>query len=229
MSATTTETLPFPRLKPGQILDTADALRRLDYCLEWRPWLWRQAAINLLSPFEQFRGKRVLEVGARFGKMSCLLASAGAIVTGMDVAADAIEKAKLEAARWGVDERVTFAAYDGDGRNLPPGPFDIIFSKSVLVLIRKDRLPDLLLQLRSRLAPGGAGLFLENANNWFLDLLRKHVVHRREKKWDLVHWGFYPENLSIVERAFGPLSVRRFNSIVWAIRSGGNGRESGRS
>jgi 2-polyprenyl-3-methyl-5-hydroxy-6-metoxy-1,4-benzoquinol methylase len=229
MNANMTESFPFPRLKPGQHLTTAEALARLDYCLEWRAWLWRKAAITLLAPFERFKGKRVLEVGARFGKMSCLLASAGATVTGMDVAADAIEKARLEAARWGVEDRVRFAAYDGDGRNLPPGPFDVIFSKSVLVLIRKDRLPDLLSQLRSRLAPDGAGLFLENANNWFLDLLRKHVVHRREKKWDTVHWGFYPANLSIVETAFGPLRVQRFNSIVWAIRGGGNGLESVRT
>lgn len=229
MSTTAIEPFPFPRLKPGENLITEAALARLDYCLEWRAWLWRKAAINLLVPFEQFRGKRVLEVGARFGKMSCLFASAGATVTGMDVAADAIEKAKLEAARWGVEDRVRFAAYDGDGRNLPAGPFDVIFSKSVLVLIRKDRLPDLLAQLRSRLAPGGVALFLENANNWFLDLMRKHVVHRHEKKWDQVHWGFYPDDLSIVEGAFGPLSVRRFNSIVWSIRYGGNASEHVRS
>ncbi len=225
MSSITSDALPFPKLKSGELLNTASALERLDYCLEWRAWLWRRPAAYLMAPFEKFRGKRVLEIGARFGKMSCLIAAAGGIVTGVDINAKAVERAKAESLRWGVEDRVRFVAYDGDGRNLPSGPFDVIFSKSVLVLIRKEKLSELLLELRSRLAPDGAGLFLENANNWILDRLRRHIVHRRGKKWDIVHWGFYPESLSILERALGPLRVKRFGSLVWSIQAGGDGLE----
>lgn len=218
MTTAAETTLPFPRLSPGEVLGTHAAMQRLDYCLEWRSWLWRKPAKSLLAPFERFRGKRVIEIGARFGKMSCLLASAGADVIGVDVASDAIEAARVEADRWGIADRARFEWYDGDGRHLPPGPFDFILSKSVLGMVRKDHLPDLLAQLRSRLAPGGEGLFLENANSRMLDLIRRHLLHRRETCWNDLHWGFHPANLSVIENAFGPLAVRRFHYLVWAIR-----------
>lgn len=220
MNSIAESAFPFARLSAGQFLDSKRALERLDYCLEWRPWIWRKPSARLLCPFERFRGKRVLEIGARFGKMSCLMASCGATVTGVDIAAKSIGIAESEAAKWGVQDRVRFVAYDGNGRNLPEGPFDIVFSKSVLVLIPKEKLPDLLEQIQKRLAPNGTGLFLENANNWFLDRVRRHVVHRGGKKWNIVYWGFYPENLAILERALGPLRVKRSNLLVWSIESG---------
>lgn len=226
MNTAIDDSLPFSRVKPGEFLGTVAALERLDYCLEWRPWLWRRPAIHLLAPFERFREKRVLELGARFGRMSCLLASAGAAVNGVDVAGDAIQTARLEAARWGVEDRVRFDVYDGNGRNLPPGPFDVIFSKSVLGMVMKNKLPDLLSHLRSRLAPGGVGLFLENSNNRILEILRKHVIHRRERCWNDIHWGFYRSKLAIVERVFSPMNAKRFNFMVWAIRACGNGPKS---
>src|SRR5262245_34894827 len=133
MATPVTTDFPFPALRPGETIDSDEASRRLDYCLEWRPWLWRQPAKQLLIPIERLRGQRILVIGGKSGRMSCLLAAAGAQVTAVDVWAEATERARTEAVRWGVSDRIDFITYDGDGRKLPPGPFDIIFTKSVLV------------------------------------------------------------------------------------------------
>lgn len=221
LNAATALDVPFPPLADGEFIDTAEALRRLDYCLEWRPWLWRKPARDVLVPFERFRNRRVLELGSRFGRMSCLLAAAGAHVTGVDIPAAATARARDEAKRWGVEARTQFISYDGQPSNLPAGTWDMIFTKSTLVIVRKPILQDILRELKKRLAADGIGLFLENANNKLLEWTRKHVVHRREYMWDRIHWAFYRRNLELIEAAFGPLEVRLHWGLIWSIRTKG--------
>jgi len=71
-----------------------------------------------------------------------------------------IKKARAEAPRWGLSDRVSFATYDGNGANIPGADYDYVFTKSVLVVV-----PDvegLLHQIRGTLKPGGELLSAEN-------------------------------------------------------------------
>jgi len=219
MATPVTTDFPFPTLRPGESIDSAEAVRRLGYCLEWRPWLWRKPAKQLLLPIERFRGKRVLEIGGKSGRMSCLLAAAGGQVTAVDISADAIGRARAEAVRWGVADRIHFIAYDGDGRKLPPGPFDTIFTKSVLVMIYRDHLDTMLVELKRRLAPDGVGLFLENGTNRLVEWCRHSLLHRGDKSLPLRHWGFDRSHLKRVENVFGPLQTSLHYRLVWTIQT----------
>lgn len=221
MSTGNLEWQPQWRVPPGVCIDTAGALERLPYCLEWRQWLWHKPAVRLLAPFERFKGKRVMEIGARFGKMSCLLAAAGAQVTGVDVWAPSLPVAQEEARKWGVAHRTQFVIYDGEPANLPAGPFDIIFSKSVIVLTNRARVHELLQAFKQRLAPGGVGLFLENSNNWLFDKVRRYIVHRDEKRYAKQSWGFFPRDLDQFKDEFGSVKARRHLGLVWDLQVGG--------
>lgn len=222
MSDVTSVFRPEWRLAEGQRIDSAELRRRLDYCLEWRAGLWRTPTLSLIGNAERFAGKRVMELGARYGRMSCLLAAAGAEVVGVDIAADALEQAKAEAARWGVERRTRFSAYDGNFANLPAGPFDIVFTKSTLVMVDRVRVPELLAALRSRLRPGGVGLFVENRNTRLMNWLRRHVLHREESRetWERLSWGFFPEQMGMFRDHFGQARVAAYWRLVWAIEAG---------
>lgn len=219
MSSNSVEWSPDWRLNAGQVLDSAEAKRRLDYCLEWRAWLWRKPTLSLLHPFEQFRGKRVLEFGARYGRMSCLLAAAGAQVTGVDLFEEYIGRARQEAERWNLGDRVRFCTYDGNFSNLPQEKFDFIFSKSVLVVLDTRILPELFRELRNRLVPGGSALFLENANNWILDKYRRFILHRGDTCLQCANYGFYPQELNAIGQALGSAKFQRHLGLVWSIRA----------
>src|SRR5438046_2158346 len=145
------------KLRAGQILDTRAGIERLDYCLEWRQWLWRRPATEALCPLERFQGSRILEFGCGSGRMSCLLAAGGAQVVGGDTNFQSILRAEGEAAAWGLEARVRFETYDGVPAHLPEGEYDVIFSKSALVRVPRVFLKGVLVELQRRLAPGGFG------------------------------------------------------------------------
>ncbi len=137
-------------------------LDNLRYFVEWggRNWemLLRHALSNGVGG--DLRGKRVLEIGFRSGKMSSLFALMGADVVGLEVRPKPTRKARKEAETWGVGDHTLFVRYDGNLDAIRDESFDLIFTKSVLVV-----LPDMesfLAKLREKLKPGGRCLFLEN-------------------------------------------------------------------
>jgi hypothetical protein len=69
------------------------------------------------------------------------------------------------------------------------------------------------------LAPGGQGLFMENANNRLNDLIRRRVVYRGNPGLDRAHWAFFPQHLETVSRHFGRLEARRYLGLVWALHA----------
>src|SRR5579864_4438430 len=76
------------------VLSTGPDLR---YCTEWRRWLWTQPVRWVLGDVGRFHNKRVLEIGCRFGKMSCYFARLGAFVDGVDIYDSHIKLARMEA------------------------------------------------------------------------------------------------------------------------------------
>jgi ubiquinone/menaquinone biosynthesis C-methylase UbiE len=156
-----------------------NTLDQLPYFMEWGGKAWEKMLQQSLQRFigTDLEGKHVLDVGTRYGKMACLFALLGAHVTGVDVNKESLQLAYAEADKWQVKERVEFVHYDGNLDIFPPNTFDIIFTKSVLVVI-----PDLdvfLVQLEQRLKPGGKVLFLENGRgNPVLHFLRRFWHNR---------------------------------------------------
>jgi len=142
---------------------------------EWGGQAWASLLEHALSKFGALQGKRVLELGFRSGKMTCLFALLGAEVTGIETDAAAVPAASAEVARLGVGAKVSLVHYDGDLAHcmaLENRQFDLVFSKSVLVLLR-EALPQQLKCMEGLLAPGGRFIFLENAHGgMFIALIR---------------------------------------------------------
>jgi len=142
-----------------------DVLGNLAYFTEWGGRPWQTLCRHALERLGDLDGKTVLEVGPRFGRMSACFALLGARVVGVDTDADALEQARGEVRKWGVESKVTFAHYDGDldrcSATDGSSHFDIVFTKSVLVKMG-DSLPAFLRQLDTRLAAGGRCIFIEN-------------------------------------------------------------------
>ncbi|MEL7012077.1 MAG: bifunctional 2-polyprenyl-6-hydroxyphenol methylase/3-demethylubiquinol 3-O-methyltransferase UbiG [Pseudomonadota bacterium] len=100
-------------------------------------------------------GKRVLDLGCAGGFMAEALAEKGATVTGIDPAAQAIEAARVHAAKTGYD-----ITYDvGVGESLPyeDASFDAVVCVDVLEHVAD--LDQVLREVERVLAPGGRFLF----------------------------------------------------------------------
>lgn len=195
----------------GQELD-------LSYFVEWRPYLWMPAVTWLLGETSRFKNKRLLEIGCRYGRMSCLFGLLGATVLGVDLSADALEFAEKEAELWQVQNNVKFAVYDGNPLNIADENYDFIFSKSVLVVVPQH--DEFLSGIACKLVPGGELMAVENsAGNLVLNWIRHHFIHR--------HWVDYEKQFTGVDdkflQAFTPtfecIEKKDFYSLVTAIRA----------
>src|SRR5215813_6643972 len=121
----------------------ADLLRDISTYTEWGGHSWAHLSRYALSKLGTLQNKRVLEIGFRFGKMTSLFALLGAKVTALETDASAISTAHAQVIASGVSSRVSLLHYDGDLSHctaLKGEQFDVVFSKSVLVLIG-DSLP----------------------------------------------------------------------------------------
>jgi SAM-dependent methyltransferase len=185
---------------PGDMLNLA-------YFVEWGGRCWQDLLRIALSEFldEGLEGRRVLEIGAGSGRMSCLFALLGGNVTGIDTSADFVAGAKAEATKWGVQDRTTFLSYDGNLDILGDLTFDVAFTKSVLVVV--PNLEGFLTKVAAKLKPGGKAVFLENARGNFL----VHALRRfRHREWDWRQAAFFTQReLSMIKRVFEVKFVRK--------------------
>jgi SAM-dependent methyltransferase len=190
----------------------------LSYFVEWRRLLWTPAIEYLIADPKRFAGKTVLEIGCRNGRMSCLFGLLGANVLGIEMPGQPLDAARVEAQRWNLERRVSFAAYDGTPRTIPGDRFDYIFTKSVLVTIPNlDRyLPD----LAERLSPHGELLAAENLSGGQLLGAVRHL-------WTYRHYRTLEDRLHAVDSkfllnvrtAFNSVDVKTFYGCVAAIRA----------
>lgn len=195
--------------------DTVDT--RIREAVEWRRWLWAPAVRWLLGDPERFRGKRVLELGCRYGKMSCLFGRFGAEVLGVDLEETRLDRARAEAAAQGLGGPVRFRVYDGDPGSLDEGEFDFVFSKSVLVVV--PELGDFLRALRGVVVPGAELMLAENAaGNAVVNRVRR-LAHPRWKSFERRFHGVDDAFLEEVDAVFPIEERRRFGFAVHAIRA----------
>ena len=176
-------------------------LSHLDYFTEWGGHTWTRMVKTGLTEYlgGNLRDLRVLEIGARYGRMSCMFGLLGARVVGIDIHARYIEAAREEARKLGVTSRVEFVLSGGDLRDLPSQSCDLVFSKSVLVL-----LPDLegtLSELDRLLDGGGRVVFIENGLGGRLSQFVRRMKHRG--RWDYSQVNYFtPEHIRTVQSVF---------------------------
>lgn len=182
-------------------------LHRLDYFIEWggRTWqtLMKYAFSNFLGT--DLQGQQVLDIGTRYGKMASLFALLGAKVIGVDLSKECLSVAVREANKWSVRNRLVFVVGRGDLSLFKDNSFDVIFSKSVLVVV--PNLPQFLDEVSTKLKPGGKVVFLENAKGprW-LHLLRGI----RHGKWDYTKARYFTSSeIEVVSAFFDNVVIER--------------------
>ena len=159
-----------------------EVLANLSYFMEWGGRSWEKLCRYALHNLGDLQGKTILEVGPRFGKMAVCFALLGARVVGIETSARAVKRAEEEAKRWGVQAQVSVVLYDGDPDHceaLNDSVFDLIFTKSVLVLLGGS-LADYLHKLDRRLKPEGSCIFLENRHGGPVFALLRRLLRPRK-------------------------------------------------
>jgi tellurite methyltransferase len=108
---------------------------------------WARAIARLVRP-----GDAVLDLGCGEGRDSVFFAELGARVTGVDLAADGLDKARRLARRRGV--RIRWIE-GGMTDALPAGPFDLIFSCGTIHYVTGAERRPLFRRLAALTRPGG--------------------------------------------------------------------------
>ena len=108
-------------------------------------------------------GTRVLDVGCGVGRWSRLLASRGAVVTGVDLSGAMIAEAEWRAAKAGVAHRCRFLVQDAAAL-AAGGTFDLVLAVTVLQhILDPVALCTAVERMVDHLAPGGRMILLEAA------------------------------------------------------------------
>jgi SAM-dependent methyltransferase len=122
-----------------------------------------------LVDFDGWRGKGVLDVGCGAGTDLARFARGGALVTGVDLSASAIDLARRNFEQQGLDGEF----HEADGEQLPFGDdtFDLVFAHGVVQYTPDgQRLID---EARRVLKPGGTAIFqVYNRISWLNALSR---------------------------------------------------------
>ena len=193
-------------------------LDRLPYFVDWRPRLWTPPVRWLVGDPLRFRGKKVLEIGCRSGRMSSFFGLLGANVLGVDLPNVCLDSARREAACAGVSERVRFLNYKGDPATIPESDFDFVFAKSTLVMIAD--IEPIIKPLAAKLKPTGELLLAENvAGGRWMKMIRRLVHWRRGKELlDRIH-GVDAAFLATLEASFEITGKQSYFGLVAALRA----------
>ncbi|HKR01172.1 MAG TPA: class I SAM-dependent methyltransferase [Pyrinomonadaceae bacterium] len=112
---------------------------------EYAPWM------PAVMGFDQFKGKRLLEVGCGMGTDLLQFARGGALCTGVDLTPRSVEVSSLHFGLYGL--RADFVLADGERLPFADGSFDVVYSNGVL-----HHTPDTVRAVRELqrvLSPGG--------------------------------------------------------------------------
>ena len=116
-----------------------------------------------LVPFENYRGRRVLEVGCGAGTDLIRFARHGARVSGVDLAPSSIALARQNFAYSGLPAELIVA--DGEALPFRDGSFDLVYAHGVVQYTSSDRA--LITECRRMLRPGGVAVFqVYNRVSW---------------------------------------------------------------
>ena len=153
---------------------------KFDYYLEWNPRFWEAPfRFGLSIVGDDFRGKRVLEIGPRRGRMCAWFAGRGARVVGGDLHLHYLTEAAAESRKNGP---AAFSLVQLNGEILPfrDESFDVVFTKSVFVFFNR---PAALREILRVLKPGGYVWLVENMKSNPLAALTRIVRRMLGHKW----------------------------------------------
>ena len=121
------------------------------------------------------------------------------VVHSRQVTEKALDIARKEAEKWNITD-IKFRSYDGDLDIFPDDSFDIVFTKSVLVVV-----PDLqhfLEKISRKLRVNGRVVFLENARGNAAFQALRSLKHRKEQ-WDCHSANYFAdEHVDLVRSTF---------------------------
>jgi SAM-dependent methyltransferase len=179
---------------------------------------------------EPLDGKKVLEFGHNMGATSIVLAHLGAEVTAVEVNPRLHEVAKVNAARYGVGDRIRFVLNDKTPAKLPfpDAAFDVISCNSVLEYVDHPILPAVLRELDRVLRPGGLIVITATASRfpprevhsgryfvnylprWVDRIIGKAPIQRGLWPWELRRgFGRGYRNLHVEDRGRAYVEARR--------------------
>jgi ubiquinone/menaquinone biosynthesis C-methylase UbiE len=116
-----------------------------------------------LVPFDGYRGRSVLEVGCGAGVDLARFAKSGAVVTGVDLAASAIDLARANFEQQGLQGQ--FHVADGERLPFPDNSFDLVYAHGVVQYTADPQ--RLVEECRRVLKPGGEAIFqVYNRVSW---------------------------------------------------------------
>jgi SAM-dependent methyltransferase len=152
-----------------------------------------------LVAFDGYRGRSVLEVGCGAGVDLARFAKGGAEVTGVDLAASAIDLARANFAQQGLQGR--FEVADGERLPFADNSFDLVFAHGVVQYTANPR--HLVDECRRVLKPGGEAVFqVYNRISW-LNALSK-----------LIKVGLEHDDAPVILK----FSIREFRRLVDGFR-----------
>jgi SAM-dependent methyltransferase len=135
----------------------------------WNTPLHDHRPFGRLFPYDEYRGKKVLEVGCGMGAMTMNWVRAGAQMTAVDLTPTAVEQTRRRLEIFGLQAEVR----QGDGRKLPfeDAQFDFVYSWGVL-----HHSPDLdksIAELMRVAKPGGGfGVMLYHRHSFLYEYTR---------------------------------------------------------
>jgi SAM-dependent methyltransferase len=179
-----------------------------------------------LVPFDDFGGRRVLEVGCGAGTDLVRFARGGAIVTGVDLAPSSIALARKHFALEG--RRAELLVADGEALPFADRSFDLVYAHGVVQYTTDDRA--LVRECRRVLKHGGVAVFqVYNRISWLNALSRvtkvelEHVDAPMLKKYSIGEFrdllkGFsrvriVPERFPVKTRLHGGLKGTIYNTL----------------
>lgn len=143
---------------------------------------YRFGALEIANDFSwsslgHIQGKALLEIGCGDGTVSIRFAQAGAQVTAIDISGEMIERAKQNAKRTRVEDRIKLFHMSAEDLSFPDNSFDLIYGHSILHHLNLEIVTKHLVRL---LRPNGIAVFLEPLDyNPILNLFRRLTPHRR--------------------------------------------------
>lgn len=171
-----------------EFFDSVEKQRYEDYA----PWMPR------VMGFDQFAGKRLLEVGCGMGTDLLQFARGGAICTGADLTPRSIEISRRHFEVYGASG--TFLITDGERLPFPDESFDVVYSNGVL-----HHTPDTagaIREIHRVLRPGGIAkvmLYYRHSLNYWGEMilhrgiLRGELLRGRSPEQIMSRWVEYSE------------------------------------
>jgi ubiquinone/menaquinone biosynthesis C-methylase UbiE len=154
----------------------------------------------------------VLDYCCGNGENGIFSAACGGNVTGIDISPEAIENAKLNAIREGVDKNTHFEVMDAENMDFKDATFDTIVCYGALHHLDYERA---MKELGRVVKPDGAIVCIEALkHNPFFHLYRKLTPHLRTE-WEVEHI-LSVDNLEVSRRYFGSVEPRFFHLTALA-------------